>query len=282
LGKGKLQGKIQGLAGVGRRSNTYPAFARSSVVGPLAHDRLCQKEAVGMSKSDKIRGVRIGDLKNVLRDRYGHTVPDDDAGREDLFELLLPISLGREPSRKMKNITETWAKWMAADEAAQLIDQINRMPRHERRVKARALGERMRISNEQRERLKLKTIKPFDMTDEQLTEQRKAKDRARKERQRRAAGINPRARSISAEKPWETDGISRAKWYRRRKKDRETNTSAVKLLYYCGTTCLTEKPERPKELARVPETEGKTKTLNHNRRRGSNGTSLRLSARPRA
>ena len=41
-----------------------------------------------------IRRLRLGDVQKVLRQRYGHTLPDDDAGREDLRELLMPISLG--------------------------------------------------------------------------------------------------------------------------------------------------------------------------------------------
>jgi hypothetical protein len=235
------------------------------------------------SKAEIIRRLRLGDLRKILRSRYGHTVPDDDAGREDLFELLLPVSLGPEAARNMKNITETWAPWMAADESKQLIDQINRMPSYERRIKARALGERMNISNKERERLKLQTIRPFNMTDEQLKEQRKAKQRARMRRVRRR---KPRkayiADSLTKENPWGTEGISRRTWYRRRLKQRGTGMCAVKLLNNCAHTCATEKPDRPKELARAPE--GKTKTLNHNprRRRGSNGTSLRLSAATRA
>jgi hypothetical protein len=45
-----------------------------------------------MSKSDKdkIRSLRLGNLRTVLRDRYGHTLPDDDAGLADL-ELLLDV-----------------------------------------------------------------------------------------------------------------------------------------------------------------------------------------------
>ena len=110
-----------------------------------------------------------------MRSRYGHTLPDDDAGREDLFELLLSISLGPEGERKMANAIEVSAPWMGADETGQLIDQINRIPAYQRKRTARELGERLRVTNRERELLKLKTIKPFDMTDKQLKEQRKAK-----------------------------------------------------------------------------------------------------------
>lgn len=50
-----------------------------------------------------MRRLRLGDVQKVLQHRYGHTLPDDDAGREDLRELLLPISLGPEAGRKMEN-----------------------------------------------------------------------------------------------------------------------------------------------------------------------------------
>jgi hypothetical protein len=80
-----------------------------------------------------IRRQRLGDLKKVVRWRYGHPVPDDDAGREDLRELLLPISLGPEAGRKMENAIEVWAPWMNAVEAGQLMDEINRTPSYLRK-----------------------------------------------------------------------------------------------------------------------------------------------------
>ena len=44
-------------------------------------------------------------------------LPDDDAGRSDLFELLLVISLGERPAAKMQNTIETAAPWLSAEEA---------------------------------------------------------------------------------------------------------------------------------------------------------------------
>jgi hypothetical protein len=181
-----------------------------------------------MSKTEILRGARLGDLRKVLRARYGHTVPDDDAGREDLSELLLPVSLGKEPTLKMKNMIETWAKWMSPGDTTELIDRINRMPFCERLVNARRLGERMHIPNEMRERLKLKTIKPFDLTDKQLADRRRAKKRARDQRRRQAQGRKPREESLQQKKPWTTKGMSRATWYRRQAPKQEKRTCAKK------------------------------------------------------
>jgi hypothetical protein len=174
-----------------------------------------------------IRRQRLGDLKKVVRWRYGHTVPDDDAGREDLRELLLPISLGPEAGRKMENAIEVWAPWMNAAEAGQLMDEINRTPSYLRKPTGRELGQRLGITNQEREGLGLRTIRPIDMTDEQLMEQRRAKDRARKWRQRRAKDRKPRdaylANSLNKLQPWKTEGISRRTWFRKRAKRRATD-----------------------------------------------------------
>jgi hypothetical protein len=70
------------------------------------------------------------------------------------------------------------------------------------------------------------------MTDEQMEEQRKAKKRARQLRRRRAKGSKPReiylANSLTKDKPWEADGVSRATWFRRRSQ-RETGPCPIKL-----------------------------------------------------
>jgi hypothetical protein len=241
------------------------------------------------AKSEIIRRLRLGNLRSLLRARYGHTLPDDDAGREDLFELLLPISLGPEHQRKMANAIEVWANWMGADEISALIDRINRMPLYERKVNARQLGERLRVSNREHESLKLRTIAPFDMTDKQLKEHRKAKDRARKNRQRRLAGCRARqeylAQSLTGLRPWNAEGISRATWFRRKKlngetslsakqESHETGPSAIKLTISSGQTSLTEKPERPEGLARTDRGESRKTDRGESRKKGKTARGL--------
>jgi hypothetical protein len=185
-------------------------------------------------RGEMIRRQRVGDLKKILRWRYGHALPDDDAGREDLRELLLPISMGREAGRKMKNAIEIWAPWMDATEAGQLIDDVDRTPTYLRKPNARELGLRQNVTNQTREALGLRTIAPSDMTPAQLVEWRKTKKRARDERRRRKAGKKPRpaylANSLSRTKPWEMEGICRRTWERRRQKQRVASQRSIKLL----------------------------------------------------
>ena len=179
------------------------------------------------AKAEILRRLRLGDLRKLLRSRYGHALPDDDAGREDLHELLLPISLGPEAvTLKMVNAIEIWAPWMSRHEAEQLIGQINRMPLRERMPTGRKVGQRQQVSNQERELWKLWTVAPCDMTAGQLHEQRKAKKRASARRRRNR---QPRdvylANSRSKTKPWQIRGISRATWYRQQQNGHETGVS---------------------------------------------------------
>jgi hypothetical protein len=134
-----------------------------------------------MSRKDEtIRRLRLGDIRKLLRWRCGPELPDDDAGREYLHDLLLPISLGPEPDLKMGNVMEVWAPWMNAEERFHLVADIERTPAHVRKITAKALGERLRVTSKERSTLRLRTIAACDLTDEQRMAERKANERARK------------------------------------------------------------------------------------------------------
>jgi hypothetical protein len=227
-------------------------------MGAIAHDRLCSRKGARMrTKSETLRRLKLGDLRRLLRIRCGHTLPDDDAGREYLWELLLPISLAAEANLKMTNAVEVHAPWMKSKEATGMKDQIRRLQWYLRISTPRAMGQRLRVTREEWIKLKLKTILPFDMTDNEIAEFRKAKKRARDQRRRQAAGAKSRDQSLSRLKPWVIAGESRATWYRKnretnkrqeQKPQRETNTRRTKLLNSRASTCLTEQAEKPKGL----------------------------------
>jgi hypothetical protein len=180
------------------------------------------------TKDETIRRLRLGNIKTLLRWRCGYELPDDDAGREYLYELLLAISLGPEADLKMANVMEIWAPWMDAKERFELVADIERTPANMRKITAKTLGERLRVTSEERKAFRLWTIAACDVTDDQRNERRRAAARARQERRRRGLGVKPRAKSA---KPWQGLGISRATYYRRREtrpSHRETPTSRTK------------------------------------------------------
>jgi hypothetical protein len=179
------------------------------------------------NQDEMVRRIRLRDLRRYCRHRYGAVLPDDDAGRHDLRELLLPVSLGAAPARVMANTIQIWAPWMSETEAAGLIAQIQAMPRYERCTTAEVLGKRLNVINAEREQLGLRTIAPADMTKRQFAEYRKAKRRMRQklrlQRKRQQAGRKPRSQYLAAsrtkQKPWKAEGISRASWYRRKRSE---------------------------------------------------------------
>ena len=103
-----------------------------------------------------------------------------------------------------------------------LLD-VSRLP------KPREIAEAVHLTNEQRERHKLWTIPPVDMTKEQLTKQRRVKNRRRMQMARRKANMLVREAylaqfegSIQQTQPWLAMGISRRTYFRR--KQRETGS----------------------------------------------------------
>jgi hypothetical protein len=165
-----------------------------------------------------LRRLRFGELRRLFRLRYGHTLPDDDAGCADLFELLLPASMRSSPEKFMRNVVEIWAPWMEAERAFDLVRQIETTPINLRMRAAKDLGERLNLTNHERERLGLRTIAAADMTDEQMAEWRRVKKNKRNrlymQRARRKAGAKSRATPLSKRQPWTALNISRANWYR--------------------------------------------------------------------
>ena len=118
--------------------------------------------------SETLRRRRLGDLKRVLRSRYGHTLPDDDAGCDDLELLLDVVSFVANARYRMKNVVEIWAPWMSTEESYELVEHVLRKPEYLRKIKAAQLGEKLGLTHREREALGIRTIRPGDLTPEQF------------------------------------------------------------------------------------------------------------------
>jgi hypothetical protein len=236
-----------------------------------------------------IRRLRLGNLRRLLRDRNGPILPDDDAGREYLHELLLAISVGSHAEIKMSNAIEVWAPWMQQDEATRLTDEINRTPIWHRMPTAHRLGKRLRVTNGERERLKLWTIAPYNRSPQEMLAQRRAKDRERKrryrERQRQQQGTATRAQwlaahSISRDKPWLSLGIKRSTYYYRLQKH---GTADVKQVGQAPSAVRLEKHRTPPVQSSKPHLSRavqatSTPKLNINRKSQDNRSAENIAA----
>jgi hypothetical protein len=173
-------------------------------------------------KWELVRRLRYGALLRLLRHRYGHVLPDDDAGRDDLWLLVSNTSLAAsEPKKKMRHVIELWAPWMTPDEAAAYVEHVWGLDLYERTETAEAIGRRLGLTNAERNALKLWPFTPIDATAEDLELHRKARRQENKRAKRRANGVKPRnvylAELASKPKPLIAEGVSRRTWERRRK-----------------------------------------------------------------
>src|SRR5262249_26091766 len=152
-----------------------------------------RKRRVKLSGDELLRRLRLGDLRKLFADRCrGRILPDDDAGREYLRELLLPISLGPNeavkrsraieiwgPVDRMRREIGIWARWMAEAEAGAFLDEIAWMPPWQRKPMAATLGERLRLTYAERSRLRIQTIGACDISEAGMALIRKQKKRQR-------------------------------------------------------------------------------------------------------
>ena len=177
---------------------------------------------------EMIRRGYYGDLIKLYQRRYGNELPDDDAGREFLFDLLVLASFAMvNPTKKMSNSIGLMAEWMSAEEADDITDTVNRMPLSERWHIAKMLGERHRVTYAEHESIGLKNITPCDKTAEELAELRKVRKREREKMRRHQRGAKSRPEyraqftgSLNQTEPWIPLGISRATFFRNKAKQR--------------------------------------------------------------
>ena len=151
-------------------------------------------------------------------------LPDDDAGRDDLWLLVTNVSLAAaEPEKKMHHVIEMWAPWMSEEERSAYVKHVWGLDLYERTQQQRSWAERLGLTNTDVRALKLWQFLPIDKTEEELAEQAKVRERERRARKRREKGIRTSEAYLdelaSKPRPWTVQGISRSAYYRKRKRD---------------------------------------------------------------
>lgn len=129
----------------------------------------------------QIATLRLNDLARLFRARYGFTLPDDDAGRDDLHVALCHIAMLAKSRDRMARYCEVWAPWLTLSEARQVIDRALTNPE---RWKADQLAWRMRLTAADRATLGITTIGAVDLGKAGRTRLRKLRSRARSKARR--------------------------------------------------------------------------------------------------
>jgi hypothetical protein len=197
-----------------------------------------QQTAYASSKKDAARfpALRHGQLIRLVKQRLwqqarARVLPDDDAGREYLFLILVAASLYQRAKWRMGQDWCDLAPWLPEAEAHELIHRILAMPRAERRalMEPDELGRQLRFTLAEHHSIGGVTMIRPDVSPAELEQYRKAKrkqsNRARQERRRRRKGQQSRQRYIATSasrlKPWLQEGFNcRRTWERHKAKQR--------------------------------------------------------------
>lgn len=173
------------------------------------------KRKSGRRSPMQLVGLRLNDLARLFRHRYGTALPDDDAGRDDALVALHHLVRLRGHSGQAERWLDVWAPWLGEAERTEIIAGVTAEPQV---WTADELAVRLRLTMKERTMLAITTIGAVDQTKAERREQRREKDRLRKVLIRRAKGSKNRAEylegSRESERPWVSEGMSRATWYR--------------------------------------------------------------------
>jgi hypothetical protein len=158
----------------------------------------------------KIVNLRKAEINMLTNCRY-FQLPDNYEGRRMLRIMADHLAqLGEDHVRRW---AAQHAPWMDDDDLDDLIEEVG----PGKHWPAAALGKALRLTNEERIHLDIRTIRPIDRTLAQLKQDCKDRKAERKRQRRAEAGAKPRAQSMERTKPWRNLGISRATYFRRLK-----------------------------------------------------------------
>jgi len=172
-----------------------------------------KRRRAGLTRNHLLNIIRLRELERIFQRRYGLMLPNDDAGREDF--LLAANQIAHMPCDIVRHVVSwafRWAPWMPRAEAEESAKMVADRPL---RYTATQLGELLNLTDDERTRLCITTIRAIGVSGDMLAQRRRDRDRERK-RHNRAQRRNAKPAPLSKSKPWQLRGISRATWYRRR------------------------------------------------------------------
>jgi hypothetical protein len=167
------------------------------------------------------KGFDMPAIRRLEIERYARAL--DVADTDDFRRFLVAWQWHNPNSKDAAGALMMAAKRMGgaitAAEAEQVIEEADTV--HKCR-KADALGRYLRLTDETRTALQIRTIGSVDISKQQRARRRKEQKRALERARRRTQGAKPRTKylatnAISRLQPWKYEGISRRTWYYRRK-----------------------------------------------------------------
>lgn len=169
--------------------------------------------------------LRLRELHRLFAARYGPTLPDDDAGRDDIEIVAHHLAwLPGNTRTRIDSWIALYAPWMGIDERGMLIDRVTT---GRKRWSADELARLLGLTMKERTKLAIRTIGAIDMSKRERIKLRKERNRFATNARRRAQGVRTRkeylANAASRLEPWKAEGMSERTWYRRQTAEKATH-----------------------------------------------------------
>jgi len=186
---------------------------KAEVRGNIGKARLYRRRDPGTPFSmGQLREIEI--VLKFVSHVFGATLPDDDFGREVLFEVLNQFALNGASPDELRECGVDLLPEVGDDDT--LDDMVKKIGRGRKR-KADDIARRLGVDYQLRTLLDLRSIGASDMSKREREAIQRQKAAADKRWKREQAGAKPHARSAAKRKPWLELGCSRSTYYARQK-----------------------------------------------------------------
>lgn len=191
--------------------------------------------------------LRLREIEWVITSRHGKLIPDP--YDTDDVDMCLAYARAVEASKTPQDLLHWSRRWMPWAPAAEIDRIVLQEGWRQKPAGADHVATMIYVSAAERQALGLRTIGACDITIEErkaaAAEAKREQDRQRQAEKRRAEGRVDRPtylqKSVSAQKPWEAQGISRATYYRMK----ATETGVSPVLSFTNSDGLVSAVEEP-------------------------------------
>jgi hypothetical protein len=192
-------------------SSAIPVKVGSAIVGELKGKRRSKTKA-------RFANLRLASIERLIKGRHGGPCDTDDV--EIYFEAAIPylIDQANYYGRPISSLTwaQQWTPALVEDRGRSWFDEVEaEAAMNPTYLSSDRLAKLLQVTSDEVRRYGLRTFGSVDRPKKQRKQDRKAKDREYQRQKRLEAGATPRDQSLTTQKPWEVEGISRATWYRR-------------------------------------------------------------------
>lgn len=166
--------------------------------------------------------LRMREIEKVIKHRHGDRIPDpgDTDDRETCLDYVRAAAF-TSSDQDMAAWCRVWAPWATE---ADILPIISAARNRQRMMRSDGVAGLLNVTLKENIAVGLKTIGACDVTRAErlrlAKDRKRERDRNAKAAKRKAEGRKNRksyeAQSLSGQRPWDAEGISRRTWYRRR------------------------------------------------------------------